>query len=258
METFPKHNLAVQFIYAFNRFIAEWNICLGADLWQQESRELCACPGRAARATHGHLVPMFWWGHHHGGACIALAPHFPSGSPLQPLQGFHLSNGEEEKHHHGEIKSGSLTLMSWITMRARFPLTVRIWGAWAGAESSELYIPHPGWVSLLFQGAGGGVCSRLGFGWACFGQETSSHWAVDLCVGNISSSLVPPHFRGLDSLCHLLNITPVLAGLELLWPHEMWQIIVSFANTHQYLGHSGSSWCFPQGTCRRLGLGCPQ
>lgn len=78
-------------------------------------------------------------------AHIVLVPHLSLlGSSLQLLWGFYLPNGEKHKHHRREIKSGSLTLVSWITMWMRCPLTVRIWRVSAVAERSKLYILHPG------------------------------------------------------------------------------------------------------------------
>lgn len=96
VETFPKHNLAVQLIYAFNRFIAARDVCLGADLWQAESRELSGQCHPWPPCPHV-LVPTPLW----------LLTSQLDPSPAAPEQ-----YGEEEKYHQREIKSRSLTLTS--------------------------------------------------------------------------------------------------------------------------------------------------
>lgn len=74
---------------------------------------------------------------------IVLVPHLPlPGSSLQLLCGFYLL--KRGKHHQKEIESGSLALVSRITMWMRSPLILRIWGTSVVAERSKLYIPHPG------------------------------------------------------------------------------------------------------------------
>ena len=108
----------------------------------------CHMAGKMARATCGHLVPMFWWGHCHGWPCalptVFLFLPYHHLAPLASCSGVSISSMPRMRNITGEKwKAGSWLWCVEPPCGQRSHLTVRIWGASAVAERLKLYIAHP-------------------------------------------------------------------------------------------------------------------